>query len=114
MGREARREVAVAVLEPAKEVTLTADGLPPGAALDAPFLPPEGCDASGACYWRARELVWRAGWEQGGLEQRVCFHAADPLSGCEPPGQPAAASVCVVVAVARCVYALQAEQSLQE
>ena len=87
--------------------------LPSGAGLDVMMRPGMNC-SFGLCYDRSRDLAWTPAWNQGGLRVDACFKASDMLTGCEPAGQANHSMVCVTLIVARCVYAINYEQHVQE
>jgi len=67
-----------------------------------------------ACWGRRRNLTWVPAWNQGGLKREVCVSLSAPATGCEPtPGLPQPIR-CFVLQVARCVYAVQDDQKLEE
>ena len=67
-----------------------------------------------ACWGRWRNLTWVPAWNQGGLKRNVCVSLRAPATGCEPtPGIPQPTR-CYTLEVARCVYAVQDEQKLDE
>jgi len=88
MGQERRVPIELDVYNPDKELLLHAgDPMPAGAELDVVYDVQSGC-AEGVCQVQARDLVWTPAFNQGGLEQRICFRAENGVvSGCEPQGQ---------------------------
>jgi hypothetical protein len=75
----------------------------------------EGEQSEGAACWgRRRNLTWVPAWNQGGLKRNVCVSLWAPATGCEPtPGLPQPIR-CYTLQVARCVYAVQDDQKLDE
>jgi len=67
-----------------------------------------------ACWGRRRNLTWVPSWNQGGLKRNICVSLMAPATGCEPtPGLPQPIR-CYTLQVARCVYAVQDGQKLDE
>lgn len=118
MGEEVRVELFAAdancldsvEIVPATPEEAPGSMLPPGAMLHAaqPAQPP-----AGMCVGSSRVMTWTPAYNHGGWSGRVCFAAVDSGGKCE--GAAGQRTVqCVGVAVRRCVYALQAQQQLQE
>jgi hypothetical protein len=66
------------------------------------------------CWERQRTITWVPAWNQGGLKIRGCVSLRIVPTGCEPTpalGEPVR---CYTFEVARCVYAVQEQQMVQE
>jgi len=81
--------------------------LPPGARL----VPQD--TSSSTCALAVVHMVWQPSAKHGGFSQDVCFVATDAGGGCGGAA-PGSTTYCVRVSVARCRYALQRDEQLQD
>ena len=119
MGRERRVPVITAVHNPHKHITFTATDLPPGAHLASVNVSEvvvpldEGC-VEGPCSHRVMDVRWTPSWNQGGLSTTVCVQAEGEATGCHAHASGMASTVCFILRVHKCTYALQYDQHLEE